>query len=131
MRKQYLIVFFLLSIFPNFLKGQAVVDILPPNNINDRFYSDIANFNIQRPGLSLNGFDNGEDNRYGYGLKQILNNLYSSNPDISIKDTYEKILNKSSELIMDPFLISDHLGQVNNNSNILQSKAFVALARYV
>lgn len=36
---------------------------VPTSTKNTRFYSDI--FNIKRPGLSINGFDNGGDNAHG------------------------------------------------------------------
>lgn len=45
---------------------------VPTNSPNTRFYSDVINMN--RPALSISGFDNGGNQ--GYGLKQILNQVY-------------------------------------------------------
>lgn len=56
--------------------GQVNLTNLPPNEMNHRFYRDV--FHMKRPGLSINGFDNGGNNSHGYGLKQIISNFLNS-----------------------------------------------------
>jgi hypothetical protein len=102
---------------------------LPDNRKNTRFYNDI--FTIKRPGLSINGFDDGGNHSKGYGLKQILEMLYNGSADPLMVDTYNKIVGISKQPLDDPFNSNNPLNSVNLNSNILQSRAFVALARYV
>jgi hypothetical protein len=116
---------------------QAQILLNMPNNTkNTRFYTDINN--IVRPALSIVGFDNGGDNSKGYGLKQILNRLYDQGSynqsaiDLMVSD-YDQIVGISKELLTDPFNDPKRskITAVNRNSNILQCRAFVALARYV
>lgn len=112
------------------LFAQVQLDSIPDNNQNTRFYNDV--FNIQRPGLSLNGFDDGGNHSKGYGLKQILEMLYGGTADQIMVDTYNKIVQISKQPLVDPFNSSGNpLNIVNGNSNILQCRAFVALTRYV
>ena len=56
-----------------------VINDVPPNEVNNRFYNDIVSVN--RPALSIVGFDNSNDHSKGYGLKQILNqaNVFRQN----------------------------------------------------
>jgi len=116
--------------FPWTLPAQTTLNV--PNNVkNTRFYSDV--FNVKRPGLSINGFDDGGDHSKGYGLKQILEILYNGSADQRMVNTYDKIVDISNKDLKDPFNTpgGNSLSIVNNNSNILQCRAFVALARYV
>lgn len=117
-------------------KVQAQVSNIPTDHSNTRFYSDI--FSISRPALSVIGFDNNGDNSHGYGLKQILNRLYDQGSysqsaiDLMVGN-YDKIVATSKNLLTDPFNDPQRskLSAVNRNSNILQCRAFIALARYV
>lgn len=54
-----------------------VIRSVPPNDPNNRFMEEIF-LGIERPGLSVIGFDNGGDNQYGYGLKQVLNQVWQT-----------------------------------------------------
>jgi len=63
---------------PCMLPAQTSLNV--PNNVkNTRFYSDV--FNVKRPGLSINGFDDGGNHSKGYGLRQILEMLYDETAD--------------------------------------------------
>lgn len=122
------------TFLPLTLSAQTSLNV--PNDVkNTRFYSDI--FNIQRPALSIAGFSDGGDYSKGYGLKQILEMLYNGSTDPLMIDNYNKIVNISKQNLYDPFnppsghYTTNPLNIVNDNSNILQSRAFVALARYV
>jgi len=53
---------------------------VPSNEVNDRFFNGVIS-GINRPALSIVGFDTGGDHSKGYGLKQILNQAYVSEPD--------------------------------------------------
>lgn len=102
-----------------------IVSTVPSNTPHNRFTEEIL-MGMERPGLSVIGFDNGGNNQYGYGLKQILNIAYStsSNPT---KDIIKSILQLSNNNLLSP--TSD--GVIENNSNYLQYKAFETLASYV
>jgi len=99
--------------------------------MNHRFYRDV--FHMKRPGLSVNGFDNSGDNSHGYGLKQIIELLYSG--DATEQKTFQDIVTSSGHAIKGPnYGGSDSqysIGQVQNNSTILENKALVALVLYI
>jgi hypothetical protein len=133
-----------LSIFIGLLFGLVLVHTaraqislnVPGNAKNTRFYSDMNN--IVRPALSIVGFDNGGDNSKGCGLKQILNRLYDQSSynqsaiDLMVSN-YDSIVHIANLNITDLFNDPNHskIEAVNRNSNILQCRAFVALAHYV
>ncbi len=107
------------------------LDNLPPGTVNDRFMTDVHNLN--RPALSIIGFDNteaGYNPNYGLGLRQILELRYNTN-DPLITDVYEAVVNKSEETPVNPLTQSDKLGAHDNNTDIIQSRAFVALVTYI
>ena len=103
-----------------------VINDIPPNEANERFYNDITT-QLNRPALSVVGFDNGDDHSKGYGLRQILNQayVYGSNAQ---KDLIIRILDEVDEdITINPITRDDY----QRNSNILQYRAFEALASYV
>lgn len=124
------LIVFLWICLPGFSSAQNPLNV-PNNTKNHRFYNDV--FNIQRPALSISGFNNAGDHSNGYGLKQILEKLYSGNSTQFMLNSYNEIVKLSTQQLKDPFNAPDRspLNVVNGNSNILQSRAFVALARYV
>ena len=105
-----------------------VINDVPLNESNDRFYNDISS-QINRPALSMVGFDNGGDHSKGYGLKQILNQAYvnglNSNEQ---KDIIIDVIDIASGSI---YSNPSSREQYQANSNILQYRAFEALASYV
>lgn len=125
MKKINLILVFMVvsSIMTNVIA--QVVSIIPSNTGNDRNYSEDYATMI-RPGLSLIGFDNSNNDQYGLGLKQVINEAYGSN--IEIKDKFIKILNIGNNSI-EYNITNDDI--IDNNSKILQYKAFEALTSYV
>ncbi|HKJ31634.1 MAG TPA: hypothetical protein VKA34_07395, partial [Balneolales bacterium] len=78
--------------------SQVTLDSLPPNGMNHRFYRDV--FHVKRPGLSINGFDNSGDDSHGYGLKQIIEKLYISDP--IEYSTFKDIVTYTGKTIKDP-----------------------------
>ena len=105
-----------------------VINDVPPNEVNNRFYNDIVSVN--RPALSIVGFDNSNDHANGFGLKQILNQAYVS--EININEQKKMILDildiaRDDDIILNPTSIEDY----RENSNILQYRAFEVLASYV
>ncbi|HKI46472.1 MAG TPA: hypothetical protein VKA08_14180, partial [Balneolales bacterium] len=119
----------MLCLFQSYTLGQTITNV-PHDTINTRFYTD--HFLVKRPGLSINGFDNGGNDSHGFGLKQILNILYNGSGgsyDDSLEiNTYDKIVLDSRPDIINP---NGNYGRINTNSQYLQSRAFVALARYI
>ncbi|HKI46035.1 MAG TPA: hypothetical protein VKA08_11950, partial [Balneolales bacterium] len=117
----------MLCLFQSYALGQTITDV-PSSVKNTRFYTD--HFPVKRPGLSVNGFDNGGNDSCGFGLKQILNNLYngSSYDDSLGLSTYKKIVTNSVSEIGNP---NENGTQIDNNSQYLQCRAFVALSYYV
>ncbi len=110
----------------------VVVDCLPPDSGggNDRFLNYLPHA-IKHPSLSLNGFDCAESSEtncnIGYGLKQVLEEVYSPNADATTKAIFQKIINKSNESLSP----STSRGNISSNTVRLQSRGFVALAAYV
>ncbi|WP_457653036.1 hypothetical protein [Rhodocaloribacter sp.] len=116
----------LISTYP--ARAQLQLTNLPANTTNQRFLVDV--FPIVRPGLSIRGFDGASltgGTNYGYGLKQILEGVYGANPDFYIQQTYDKIISLSSQTLS----TTVSRWAIEQNSNIIQSRAFVALATYV
>ena len=100
------------------------VSTVPNDVANDRFATEY--FTIIRPGLSLNGFDNGGNDSKGLGLKQVLNKGLAG--DSYIKAKLTAIFNEAD----DDFTVqSPNDDQVERYSRILQYTAFEALASYV
>jgi len=120
----------MLSLLPGVLvvqpvRAQApkvVIDCLPPWETNNRFLEPTK---IKHPGLSLNGFDCDDNCDIGYGLKQVLEKVYGDEmkTDSEVKGFFVKIVNMATK----PLKVKE----INNNSAILQSRGFVALASYV
>jgi len=116
-----------LCMIPVALFSQSIT--VPTSTKNTRFYSDI--FNIKRPGLSINGFDSGVDNSHGYGLKLILT---LKGVDSEMDNEFQQIASTADKSIINPSTPPSGqfgLTVVNNNSNILQCRAFMALAKYI
>jgi hypothetical protein len=117
------LLFFLLTI-TGITFGQTVPTV-PTGTGNDRFLEEYHSSMI-RPGLSLNGFDNGGNDSTGLGLKQVLNEALSG--DTYIKDKLNEIFDR----VRDDFYYSNPTdNQIESNSIILQYTAFEALASYV
>jgi hypothetical protein len=104
-----------------------VINDVPPNEINNRFLNDVIS-GLNRPALSIVGFDNSNDHSKGYGLKQVLNHTYSSPVNEEQKDLFERILIIANQSIEFNPTDREHY---QANSNILQYRAFEALASYV
>ena len=104
-----------------------VISSVPQTTGNDRYFDEVFT-QIKRPGLSVVGFDNGGDHSKGYGLKQILNQVYISGTNEQ-KDFFKKIINysKEEEVNTNP----PDADEIETNSNILQYLAFEALASFV
>ena len=104
----------------------VVIDCLPPWETNNRF---LESTHIKHPGLSLNGFDCGDNCDIGYGLKQVLEKAYNNNDNQNkrIKNVFQKIIKKANE----PISSSRNYDDISSNTVRLQSRGFVALAAYV
>ena len=117
--------------------GGIVLSNLPSNERAGRFYAD--RFDVNRPALSIRGFNSavlpgGSD--FGYGLKQVLSQVYNSDDPSSnlVRDVYNEIIRISNLAQEDPLSEpgkSDRRTIVNRNTNIAQCRAFVALATYL
>lgn len=110
------------------LHAQPTFTNLPASTSNTRFFSDV--FSINRPALSLHGFDSelasgGSD--VGLGLRQVLEEVYDPNGDQLILTSYQNIVRTANADLLSGS--TEHA--YNVNSNIIQSRAFVALATYV
>jgi len=103
-----------------------VITTVPSTKGNSRFFTETYS-SVKRPGLSVVGFDNGGDNSKGLGLKQILNEVYTTGTNEE-KTLFLNILVISKEnIVSNPTTQS----QIQTNSNILQYLAFEALCSYV
>ena len=102
--------------------GQVITD-LPPNQPNTRFLNDASVITV-RPGLSIAGFSNDDGNELG--LQQILNEALESE-NSSAYESVSKILDKAK----DPISLNPDVDQVEYTSNVLQYRAFEALASLV
>jgi|AntRauTorckE6833_2_1112554.scaffolds.fasta_scaffold00200_15 hypothetical protein len=103
-----------------------VINIVPTTEGNNRDFAEGLGMN--RPGLSITGFDNEGNNQYGLGLKQILNEVYSVGSN-ETKELFLEILDLSTNNSIE--LSPQTNSVIENNSNYLQYKAFEALASYV
>lgn len=102
--------------------GQVISDV-PPNEPNNRFLDD-ASIISMRPGLSIAGFSNEDGN--GLGLQQILNNALESENSQAF-ESVSKILDKAK----DPISLNPDVGQIEFTSNVVQYRAFEALASLI
>lgn len=105
------------------IQAQSITNV-PTDIGNDRFTTEY--FSVIRPGLSLNGFDNGGNEAKGLGLKQVLDKALSG--DTYIKDKLNKIFEDARLNISTNNPTDD---QIETNSRRIQYTAFEALASYV
>jgi len=103
--------------------GQSVTTV-PSDTGNDRFMTEFQS--VIRPGLSLNGFDNGGNDSKGLGLKQVLNLALAGDPYINAK--LEDIFDVSGIPLA---RTNPNNEDIEENSRILQYTAFEALASFV
>ena len=96
----------ILCVIPVIALGQTF-NSMPATVNNYRFYNDIfspveAGYTVGHPGLTLNGFDNGGDNSHGYGLRQILQILYTKGEDPLMEANYNQIVTISQLKFQNP-----------------------------
>ncbi len=103
---------------------KVVIDCLPPWETNNRF---LQSTRIKHPGLSLNGFDCGDNCKIGYGLKQVLEKVYGSETETEVQTVFKAIVEQAKENFQD---ISS-FKKIRDNTGRLQAKGFIALASYV
>jgi hypothetical protein len=131
--KRYLCIFVIFFGFSLNLKAQSLT--VPPNESNTRFSSqDVFASEIVRPALSIRGFDSSTlpgGTNHGYGLKQILEEYLSE--DERYVDIFEEniIPEADMDLVTPTGSLKDKRQDLNKNSRITQSRAFVALATYI
>ncbi|MEO1021763.1 MAG: hypothetical protein AAFW89_04415, partial [Bacteroidota bacterium] len=104
-----------------------VITNVPPTTGNDRFLDEIYT-SMKRPGLSVIGFDNAGNHSKGYGLKQILNQVYVTGSNTQ-KELFKNIIDFSIDNDINPNPQSED--DYADNSNILQYRAFEALCSYI
>lgn len=121
-----LIVFCVAATATSSFAQTVTLNNLPSWTSNTRFFSD--EYPIKHPSLSLNGFDCGSNCSEGLGLKQILEEVYSSSPDNKIIDVYQSLLNLANESYD---YSPNTANKIGKNTQRLQARAFVALATYV
>ena len=114
--------------------GPIVLSQMPNALPNVRFYAD--QFAVVRPALTLRAFDSPTvgGSSYGYGLKQVLERAYdpSYEDHLLVRRVYEQIVQASNDGLADPASgPGSARGVINDNSAVVQSRAFVALATYV
>lgn len=125
MNYKILVLSVFIGLIPILLHAQVITSV-PPTVANDRYFDEIFS-QMKRPGLSVIGFDNGGNHSKGYGLKQILNQVYVTGSNEQ-KSLFKEILDYAREdLITNP----TSADQVKANSNVLQYLAFEALASYI
>lgn len=112
-------------------RAQLKLDSLPPSTGSSRFFED--RFAITHPSLSLNGFDCTTSTRAagcsdGFGLRQVLERVYSGTPDPAVLSSYEHLLQRAGEPLD---LTPTSRGQVYANTNRMQARAFVGLVTYI
>jgi|GEM_PF-1338320 len=102
---------------------------LPPNERNTRFYKDILV--KYRPALTFAGFDNGGDNKFGLGLRQVIEKAQDSGSlenkiilQVSMLAS-NKLWKKGEPLAKAKRHIADR------NSCLFQSRSFIALLTLV
>ena len=103
-------------------------DNLPEWRGNTRFLT--THFPVKHPSLSLNGFDCGSDCGNGYGLKQVLEKIYGTAQDDRMQGMWKWLIEKAGEPLAS-ITNSSPLVKVQENTQILQSRALIALASYV
>lgn len=103
---------------------EVVIDCLPPWQTNDRFRKSAR---IRHPGLSLNGFDCGDNCDIGYGLKQVLEKVYGSETETEVQTVFNAIVEQAKEDFQD----TSKFEHIRDNTGRLQARGFVALASYV
>jgi hypothetical protein len=107
--------------------AQISLNDLPAAQGNSRFYGDVIS-GVKHPSLTLDGFDFGPDN--GLGVKQVLEEVYSGDPDFSVLRVYNRLRDLAANN-------SNFHPTPTNRSNIIantrrtQARAFMALATYV
>src|SRR5690606_32463120 len=118
------------------LHAQAQTWRLPDDRKNTRHTSDL--FDIPRPALSMRGFDNTRTSSAyhhsksstTYGVRQVLERAYGVSPhaqENSVLNVFDAIRERSGDSFK-PFTTS---GNVNENSQILESQAFMALVTFI
>jgi len=108
--------------------AQISLSDLPAWEGNDRFYNDVIS-EVKHPSLTLNGFDSGAPGG-GFSLKQVLEEVYSSSADSSVKIVYSKIIGlaaNNADFHPSPSSRSD----IIENTRRMQARAFMALVTYV
>jgi len=109
--------------------SQITLSNMPTTTGNTRFFSDL--FAVTHPSLSINGFScSGTACDKGYGLKQILEKVYASAPEKSVKDVYELTLALAADDTKYKSSPTDR-DQVAQNTTVFQARAFVALVTYI
>ena len=89
-----------------------------------------THFPVKHPSLSLNGFDCASNCDHGLGLKQVLEKVYNAPHDKRMRTTWKKVIENANEQPQRNLNITS-AGDVRDNSQILQSRALVALTSYV
>lgn len=104
-----------------------VITSVPPTTGNNRYFDEVYS-QIKRPALSVIGFDDGGDHSKGYGLKQILNQVYVTGSNEQ-KNLFKKIITYVNVNSIEPN--PANANEIETNSNILQYEAFEALCSFV
>ena len=111
----------------------VVLDRMPVSEVNQ---PEVDLFDVRRPALSIVGFDNtepGYNSDHGFGLKQILDRRYNRNEPL-VADVFDRLIELAHEEQVDPYTfpsIVDRRIQLDENTNILQARAFEALVTFV
>ncbi len=112
--------------------AQISLDDVPTWQNNDRFFSSpnfLSNL-VKQPSLSVNGFDCTGRCDEGLGLKQTLEKRYSGNASTKILEVYDEIRGLATGgATYYPNPTSEN--QVTRNTQVIQARAFMALASYV
>lgn len=107
--------------------AQVSLPNLPSWTNNTRFATPAVS-EVRHPSLSLNGFDCGSECWKGYGLKQVLQEVSGIDSDPTVEAVFEKLDDLHDDAIVGN---PSSRSQANRNVEILQARAFVALATYV
>ncbi len=104
----------------------VVIDCLPPRETNNRFRKPAR---IRHPGLSLNGFDCGDNCDIGYGFKQVLEKVYGSESEKEkeVQTVFNAIVEQAKQVFQD----TSKFGHIRDNTGRLQARGFIALASYI
>ena len=93
-------------------------------------------YDLRRPALSLTGFDNtepGYNAAHGLGLKQVLELVYNDE-DLLVSKVFDEIIETANTVQLDPYALDfgpDRRNRHDQNTNILQCRAFEALVTFV